>query len=86
MGIDVVAQLSLTGTDGGDWVITIKDQKLQVTEGITSSPTLTLKMSKNDFVDVINGKLSVEKAFFTGKIHFEGNLKLALKLREVGVL
>ena len=85
-GIDVVAQLNLTGANGGDWVVTIKDQKLQVREGTTPSPTLTLKMAENDFMDIVNGKLSTEKAFFTGKIHFEGNLSLALKLRDAGFL
>ncbi len=85
-GVDVVAQLNLTGANGGDWVVTIKDQKLQVREGKTSSPTLTLKMADNDFMNVVNDKLSTEKAFFTGKLHFEGNLSLALKLKDAGFL
>jgi len=85
-GIDVIAQLNLTGANGGDWVVTIKDQKLQVREGTAPSPTLTLKMTENDFMNIVNDKLSAEKAFFTGKIHFEGNLNLALKLRDAGFL
>jgi len=85
-GINVVAQLNLTGTNEGDWVVTIKDQKLQVREGTTPSPTLTLKMAENDFMNIVNDKLSTEKAFFTGKIHFEGNLSLALKLKDAGFL
>ena len=85
-GIDVVAQLNLTGANGGDWVVIIKDQKLQVREGTTSSPALTLEMAENDFMNIVNDKLSTETAFFTGKIHFEGNLTLALKLRDAGFL
>ena len=85
-GIDVVAQLNLTGAKGGDWVVIIKDQKLQVKEGTTPSPTLTLRMAENDFMNIVNDKLSAEKAFLTGKIHFEGNLSLALKLRDAGFL
>ena len=85
-GIDVVAQLNLTGAKGGDWVVIIKDQKLQVREGTTPSPTLTLEMAENDFMDIINDKLSTAKAFFTGKINFEGNLSLALKLKDAGFL
>jgi putative sterol carrier protein len=85
-GIDVVAQLNLTGAKGGDWVVIIKDQKLQVREGTTPSPTLMLEMAENDFMHIVNGKLSTAKAFFTGKIHFEGNLSLALKLRDAGFL
>jgi len=86
LGIDVVAQLNLTGANGGDWVVIIRDQKLQVREGTIPSPTLTLKIAENDFMDIVNGKLSTEKAFFTGKINFEGNLSLALKLKDAGFL
>ena len=85
-GIDVVAHLNLTGANEGDWVVIIKDQKLQVREGTTPSPTLTLRMTENDFMNIVNDKLSAEKAFFTGKIHFEGNLSLALKLKDAGIL
>jgi putative sterol carrier protein len=85
-GIDVIAQLNLTGLEGGDWVVIIKDQKLQVTEGNQSSPALTLKIAVSDFMNIVNGKLSAEKAFFTGKIHFKGNISLALKLKDAGFL
>ena len=85
-GINVVAQLNLTGEKGGYWVVIIKDQKLHVREGTTPSPTLTLKIAENNFMDIVNGKLSTEKAFFTGKLHFEGNLSLALKLKDAGFL
>ena len=85
-GIDVVVQLNLTGTEGGNWVVTIKDRKLMVNEGTTPSPTILLTMTKSDFMDVVNGKLGAESAFLTGKIHFKGSLSLALKLRDTGIL
>jgi putative sterol carrier protein len=37
-------------------------------------------------MDLINGKMSAEKAFFTGKVKFKGDIGLALKLRETGFL
>ncbi len=85
-GIDVTAQLILTGPSGGEWIITVKDQKLQITEGTHPTPALTLKASDKDFMDIVNRKLSAEKAFFTGKIQFKGNLSMALKLKEAGFL
>jgi putative sterol carrier protein len=84
--IDVVTQINITGPEGGNWTVTIKDQKLQVTEGIATSPSLTLKMNENDFLDLVNEKLSAEKAFFTGRIQFKGNIATALKLRDAGFL
>jgi putative sterol carrier protein len=85
-GVDVVVQVNITGDGGGNWGVTIKDQKLEVKEGTPLSPTLSLTMADKDFMDLINRKISAEKAFFSGKIQFKGNLGLALKLRETGFL
>jgi putative sterol carrier protein len=84
--IDVTVQVKITGPNGGNWAVTIKNQKLEVKEGIDPSPTLSLEMAETDYIDLINGKMSGEKAFFTGKLRFKGNIALALKLRETGFL
>ena len=85
-GIDVTVQINITGPNGGDWVVTIKNQKLEVKEGTHPSPTLELKMAETDYMDLINGKMSGEKAFITGKLQFKGNIGLALRLKETGFL
>ena len=85
-GIKVIAQLNVTGPEGGNWTVILKDQKIQVAEGTHVAPTLTLKMNENDFMDMVNGKLSAEKAFFTGRVHFRGDISVALKLRDAGFL
>jgi putative sterol carrier protein len=84
--IDVVIQVSITGANGGDWIVTIKDQKLDVKTGSNPKANLSLKMAENDYLDLVNGKISAEKAFFSGKVQFRGNITLALKLREAGFL
>jgi putative sterol carrier protein len=85
-GIDVTVQVIIGGPNGGNWVVVIKDQKMEVSEGLHQSPSLSLKMDEKDYVDLVNHKISAEKAFFTGKIHFKGNIALALKLRDAGFL
>ncbi len=85
-GVNVIAQINISGPEGGNWTVTVKDQKLQVTEGIHQSPDLTLKMNPADFLDLVNGKLSAERAFFTGRVQFKGNIAVALKLRDAGFL
>jgi putative sterol carrier protein len=85
-GIDVTVQMNLTGSNPSDWAVKLKDQKIQVTPGTIADPTLTLKMSEADFLDMVNGKLSAEKAFFSGKVNFKGNITTALKLKEAGFL
>jgi putative sterol carrier protein len=85
-GIDVIAQMIITGEKGGNWVVTVKNQQIQIKEGIDPAPTLTLEVEDNDFMDLMNKKLSAQKAFFTGKIKFKGNIAIALKLKEAGFL
>ena len=85
-GVDVTVQVSITGSNGGDWIVTIKDQTLDVKEGQHPSPNLSLKMTEKDYLDLVNHKISAENAFFTGKVQFKGNIALALKLREAGFL
>ncbi len=86
-GIDTIVQLSLSGGQKEqNWVVIIKNQKLQVIEGTNQSASLSLKVTENDFLNMINGKLSAEKAFFSGRIKFQGNISLALKLRDAGLL
>jgi putative sterol carrier protein len=85
-GIDVIVQLNLSGSIPTDWVITLKDQKIQAKQGTVADPALILKATEADFLDLVNGKLSAEKAFFSGKLNFKGNLGTALKLRDAGFL
>lgn len=84
--VDIIVQLNISGLDGGNWTVIIKDQQLHVTEGTHPTPTLTLKITEKDLLDIANKKLSAEKAFFTGKIQFRGNIANALKLRDAGFL
>jgi len=85
-GVDVTVQVNITGPNGGAWAVTIKNQKLEVKEGTHESPTMVISMAEADYMDVVNGKVSAEKAFFTGKIQFKGNIAVALKLKEAGFL
>lgn len=85
-GIDCVAQMSLSGENGCDWIIIIKNQTIEIREGTHPSPTITVKMKDIDYVNMVNGKLSGERAFMTGKLKFKGSMATALKLRGLGIL
>jgi putative sterol carrier protein len=43
-------------------------------------------MAETNFMELVNGEMSGEKAFLTGKLRFKGNIAVALKLRETGFL
>ena len=38
-GVDVVAQVNISGPEGSNWTVTVKDQKITVTEGVHPNPS-----------------------------------------------
>ncbi len=79
-GIDAVIQYKLTGEEGGDYIITIKDGKCSVAEGEAENPTMTLTADGRDFGDVLLGKANGMQYFMMGKLKLAGDLNLAMKL------
>lgn len=78
-----VFQFCLSGADGGDWHITVADQKCSVASGRAGKPSVTVKMDGADFVKMVNGELQPVNAFVQGRIKLEGDMDLALKVQEL---
>ena len=85
-GFEAVAQVDITGTNGGHWIITIKNEKMETKEGVAPSPAITLKMTDTDFVDLVNGKLNAVNAFMTRKLEFNGSITTGLRLLDMGFM
>ena len=79
-GLDARVQLHLTGSQAGDWVVTIRDQKLSVEPGTTPDPNLMFGADTQDIFDVFTGKLNPMQAYMQGKIQFNGDFGLAMRL------
>ena len=86
VGLSAVVQFKISGADGGEWVLTIRDQKIEVADGTVDHPNMTLIMKDRDYVNLVNGKLSGQKAFMTGKLKFEGDMNLGMKLQKLGLI
>lgn len=79
-GVEAVIQYHLTGDEGGDFVINIKDGACTVEEGTTDQATMTLTADGRYFGDVLLGKEDGMKGFMQGKLKLAGDLNLAMKL------
>jgi 3-hydroxy-3-methylglutaryl CoA synthase/NAD(P)-dependent dehydrogenase (short-subunit alcohol dehydrogenase family)/putative sterol carrier protein len=73
-GVDVVMQFLLSGPKGGEWHVVVAGGACEVVEGAHANPTVTLKMSDDDFPGLMTGKLNGMQAFTTGKLKIEGDM------------
>ena len=79
-GVNAVIQYHLSGVEGGEWIVSIKEGQCTVQQGTAPSPNMTLTADAQDYKDVITGKLNPMTAFMTGKLRLAGDLNLAMKL------
>jgi putative sterol carrier protein len=82
-GLNAVYQFDLAGEGGGKWYVTIANEQCEVKEGAHSSPNITISMSSQDYLDLVNGNLNGQMAFMTGKLRIAGDMGLALKMQSL---
>jgi putative sterol carrier protein len=72
----------ITGDSGGEWTVTINGKEMDVKEGTMAPDTVfSITIKDEDFVKLMNGKLSGQVAFMTGKLKFKGSMGTAMKLQ-----
>ena len=79
--LEAVYQFDLSGSQGGQYVVAIREGTCQVNEGRHEDPHVILSMAGEDCVKVLNGELSGPAAAMSGRIRITGDMGLALQLR-----
>ncbi len=79
-GLEAVIQYHLSGEEGGDYIIHIKDDNCVVRKGIADDPTLTLTTEGAYLREVLLGREDGMKGFMKGKLQLAGDVNLARKL------
>jgi putative sterol carrier protein len=82
-GLNAVFQFELSGEGGGSYNITVNDGTMEVKEGAAATPSVTIKMSADDYVKMVNGQLNGTMAYMKGQMKVSGNLMLAQKMQAV---
>jgi putative sterol carrier protein len=82
-GLDAVFQYEITGEGGGSWIVIIKDGACEVKEGAHDSPTVTLTMSAETWLAIVNKQLNGMQAFMNGQLKASGDIMLASQIEQM---
>jgi putative sterol carrier protein len=82
-GLNVIFQFHITGAEGGDWNVVIKDGTCAVSKGVHENPSVTLTMSDADWLAMCNGTLNGMMAFMTGRLKATGDIMVAQRIQSL---
>jgi putative sterol carrier protein len=74
-------RFDLSGEDGGEFHIVLKDGKGEAGAGAPENPNTTIAMAASDFVGMATGTMNPMLAFMGGKLKVRGDMALAMKLQ-----
>ncbi|MBK9104960.1 MAG: SCP2 sterol-binding domain-containing protein [Saprospiraceae bacterium] len=67
-GLDTVFHFDLDGESGGQYTITVADQKVTVADGLIGEPKCVVRTSGENFINLATGELNPMMAVLTGKV------------------
>ena len=82
-GLHAIYQYEISGEGGGVYHVKVADGTMDIVEGYCDSPSGTLKLSAQDFVDLANGKASGAMLYIKGRLKATGNIMLVQRMQAI---
>jgi putative sterol carrier protein len=79
--LDAVYQFDLTGAQGGQYFLTIREGVCQIAEGTYADPHVLLSMAGEDCIKILKGQLSGPAIAMSGRLKISGDIGLAMQLK-----
>jgi putative sterol carrier protein len=79
--LDAVYQFDLSGAQGGQYILTIREGACQIAEGLHAAPHVVLSMAGEDCIKILKGQLSGTSVAMSGRLKISGDIGLAMQLR-----
>ncbi|XP_053726935.1 peroxisomal multifunctional enzyme type 2 isoform X1 [Synchiropus splendidus] len=77
-------EITKDGKNAEQWTIDLKNGSGSLHKGsFGGKPDVTFTVSDEDFMEVVQGKVDPQKAFFAGKLKVRGNVMLSQKLQVI---
>ena len=79
--LDAVYQFDLSGAQGGQYILTIREGVCLVAEGMHADPHVLLSMAGEDCLKILKGQLSGPAVAMSGRLKISGDIGLAMQLK-----
>jgi F420-dependent oxidoreductase-like protein len=81
--VNAVYQFNVQGTDGGTWVVDLKNGAGEVWSGKHEAADCIISMNQDDFVALASGRINPINAFMQGRIRVQGDIMMATRLQSL---
>jgi putative sterol carrier protein len=81
--LDAVYQFDLRGDQGGQYHLLVQNGTCLVKDGVHADPHVTLSMTGEDCIKVLNGQLSGMTMAMSGRLQVTGDIGLAMQLKSL---
>ena len=85
-GMETTFHFDLDGEDGGQYTISVADQKVEVTDGLNGEANCVVKSSGENFVSLAKGDLNPMMAMLTGKLKISNQSELLKYAKLFGLM
>ena len=85
-GMETVFHFNFSGEEDGAHTVIIKDQQLEIEEGLQGEPECIISGKSENFLQVLNGKLNPMMALMTGKMKVSNTGTMMKYAKIFGVL
>jgi putative sterol carrier protein len=82
-GMDATMLFDISGEQGGQWTVTVKDGHVDVKEESTGPTPLTIEATSKDVMALLNGQLNPMAAFMQGRLKVKGDMSMAMQLQKL---
>ena len=66
--IETLFHFDIDGDTGGQFTVAVKDNKMEVQEGLQGEPNCKISAKEQNFIKLLKGELNPMMAVFTGKL------------------
>lgn len=82
-GFAAIVQFNISGKNGGNWYVTVKNRKCTVKQGKTKERDATVITDDKTYVKLSLGRLKGELAVMFGKLKIAGDFRAVIKLNSL---